>query len=191
MWRHWRHENVETFSCFEVQLCRVDLVHPIFCALIYRPPKYGKLFLKEFSDFLASIVPNVDWLLVLGDFNIHVCCPDKPLVSQFLQIVDSFNLSQPVLGATHDKGHTLDLILSFGSLLQILQIEDSYFSDHKPIIFKTVLSRLVKQPLAGYYTHSLNSFTPTICWCFCLFSICCFLWIIFFWHGPWRVCLKF
>ncbi len=38
----------------------VDLVHPIFCALIYRPPKYGKLFLKEFSDFLASIVPNVD-----------------------------------------------------------------------------------------------------------------------------------
>ncbi len=98
--------------------------------------------------------------MVLGDFNIHVCCPDKPLVSQFLQIVDSFNLSQPVLGATHDKGHTLDLILSFGSLLQILQIEDSYFSDHKPIIFKTVLSRLVKQPLAGYYTHSLNSFTP-------------------------------
>lgn len=107
-------------------------------------------------------MPNVDRLLVFGDFNIHVCCPDNPLVSEFLQIVDSFKLSQSVLGATHDKGHTLDQIFSFGFSLQIIQIEDSYFSDHTPIIFKTVLSRPVKQPLTGYYTHSLNSFTSIL-----------------------------
>ncbi len=30
--------SVECFASFEVQLCRVDLMYPIFCALIYRPP---------------------------------------------------------------------------------------------------------------------------------------------------------
>lgn len=70
--------SVECFASFEVQLCQVDLMYPIFCALIYRPPSYNKLFLKEFSDFLTTIVPNVDRLLILCDFNIHVCCPDKP-----------------------------------------------------------------------------------------------------------------
>ncbi len=104
--------SVECFASFEVQLCQVDLIYPIFCALIYRPPRYNKLFLKEFSDFVTTIVPNVDRLLILSDFNIHVCCPDKPLVSEFLQIIDSFYVFQSVLGATHEKGHTIDLILS-------------------------------------------------------------------------------
>lgn len=112
---------------------------PYFLSFYLQTSKVWLDFLMEFSDILASIVSNVDWLLVLGDFNIHVCCPDKLLVSEFLQIVDSFNLFQS--GATHDKGHTLDLILSFGFTLQILQIDDSYFSDHKPIIFNTACER--------------------------------------------------
>lgn len=107
--------------------------------------------------FLTTLVPNADRLFILGDFNIHVCCPDKPLVSEFLHIIDSFNLSQSMIGATHEKGHTLDLILSFGFTLQIVQIEDCCFSDHKPILFNTVLSFPVKQPSPSFYIRPLNS----------------------------------
>lgn len=147
---------VECFASFEVQLCRVDLMYRIFCALIYRPLSYNTLFLKEFSDFLTTIVPNVDRLLILGEFNIHVCCPDKPLVSEFLQTIDYFNLSQSFVGPTHEKGHTLDLILSYGFTLQIVRIEDCSFSDHKPILFNTFLSHPVKQSSPGYYICPFN-----------------------------------
>lgn len=43
---------VETFSSFKVQLCQADLVHPILCALIHRPPKYDKFLLKDFFRFV-------------------------------------------------------------------------------------------------------------------------------------------
>ncbi len=119
--------SAECFASFEVQLCRVDLMCPIFCELIYRCPRYNKLFLKEFSDFVTTIVPNVDRLLILSNFNIHVCCPDKPLVSEFVQVINYFYIFQSVLGATYEKGHTLDLILSYGFQLQIVQIEDCLF----------------------------------------------------------------
>ncbi len=35
-----------------------------------------------------------------------------PHLSFFLDLIDSFNLIQSVKGATHSKGHTLDLVLS-------------------------------------------------------------------------------
>lgn len=60
------------------------------------------------------VVPNADRILILGDFNIHVCCPSKPMVKEFLQTIDTFNFTQSVLGPTHKQGHTLDLILSYG-----------------------------------------------------------------------------
>lgn len=79
------------------------------CVLIYRPPRYNKHFIQQFSEFLSHIVPNN--ILILGDFNIHVCCLDKPMVSEFLQLVD---FTQFVTSPTHEQGHILDLVLSLG-----------------------------------------------------------------------------
>lgn len=42
---------LDTYSCFELQLFVVDLLSPLLCALIYRPPKYIRSFLQEFSDW--------------------------------------------------------------------------------------------------------------------------------------------
>ncbi len=67
-------------SSFEVQVFKIDLVNPVLCALIYKPPKYNKVFINEFSDFLSTVNSSTDSLLILGDFNIHICCPEKPLV---------------------------------------------------------------------------------------------------------------
>lgn len=55
--------------------------------------------------FLYNIVPIKDKLLVLGAFNIHVCCSSHHLVKEF---VDSFDLVQHDNGPTHE--HTLDLL---------------------------------------------------------------------------------
>lgn len=87
--------------------------------------------------FLSSVVPKADRLLILGDFNIHVCCPSKPMVKEFLQIINNFNLIQFVVGPTHNQGHTLDLILSYGLLVSDVGIKDFFLSDHKSIIFNT------------------------------------------------------
>ncbi len=45
------------------------------------------------------------------------------MVKEFLQIIDTFNLIQSVVGPTHNQGHTLDLILSYGLLISDVGIE--------------------------------------------------------------------
>ncbi len=86
----------------------------ILCAVVYRPPRYNKDFINDFSDFLADIVPKYDHVLIVGDFTVHVCCPENPMAKEFLYLIDSFNLVQSVSGPTQECGHTLDIVLSFG-----------------------------------------------------------------------------
>lgn len=83
-----------SFSSFEVILFEVRRADLLLCAVVYRPTKYHKNFLNDFSDFLTWIMPLYDRVLLVGDFNIHVCCPDKPLVKEFLSLIDSFNFVQ-------------------------------------------------------------------------------------------------
>ncbi len=64
---------------FEAQLMKIDLHPPVICALIYRPPGYNKNFLDEFYEFLSVVIPSADRILIMGDFNIHVCCSGKPI----------------------------------------------------------------------------------------------------------------
>ncbi|KAE8278126.1 hypothetical protein D5F01_LYC23799 [Larimichthys crocea] len=45
-------------SSFEANLFEVGRSDPVLCAVIYRPPKYNKDFLNDFSDLLAEIMPN-------------------------------------------------------------------------------------------------------------------------------------
>lgn len=79
--------------------------------MVYRPPKYNKDFINDFSVFLAEIMPKYDSVLIVGDFDVHVCCTDTPMVKDFLHLIDSFNLTQSVSGPTHEHGHILDLVL--------------------------------------------------------------------------------
>lgn len=66
------------------------------------------------SDFLAGIKPSYDHVLIVGDSNIHVCCPDKLLVKDFLSLSDSSKLVQCVSCPTHQHGHTPGLVLAYG-----------------------------------------------------------------------------
>jgi hypothetical protein len=119
-------------------------------------------FIKEFTDFLSDFITSHDHLLILGDFKIGVCCPDRPLVKEIFHIIDSFGLVQHINQPTHILGHTLDLILSYGFSVGNVFIEDAFFSDHKPIVFNVNLPNplsVAKSP--GRFSRYINSLTAS------------------------------
>lgn len=46
------------FSSFELSSFVLGRSDPVLCVVIFRPPKYNKHFIKEFSDFLSSIMTD-------------------------------------------------------------------------------------------------------------------------------------
>ncbi len=103
-------------------------------------------------------MPKYDRVVIIGYFNIHVCCPTKPLVKDFLNLIYSLNLVQSVTGSTQQHGHTLALVLSYG--LPVFNIEacDAVFSDHVPVLFETSLSCPTVKPFAT--VHCCCKFNP-------------------------------
>ncbi len=89
--------------------------------------KYNKNFIQDFANFVAGTTLKYDHFLNIGDINIYLGCESKPLAKDFLSLTNSFNLTQSVSGPTHEKGHTLDLVLSYGFCITISELCDMYF----------------------------------------------------------------
>lgn len=115
---------------------------------------------KEFILFLFNIVSRWDRLLILRDFNVHLCCLSKPLAKEFLCLSESLNLSWLVFSPTHNLGHTVDLVLSHGFPIINLRVIDAAISDHLPIVFESVgvscsqsvsYSRFIQPSTAGLF----------------------------------------
>ena len=85
------------------------------------------------------------FLLITGDFNIHVDDPCDTDCARFLGLLESMGLQQHVDVPTHKYGHTLDLIITrrADSLLSTNPIADCLFSDH----FTVISDLIVKKPL--------------------------------------------
>ncbi len=69
-------------------------------------------------------------ILILGDFNIHIDQNDCMLTKDFLFLLDCFNLKQLISGPTHNKGHTLDLVIVNDAIVSQLSSVDIGLSDH-------------------------------------------------------------
>ena len=152
----------QTYTTFEAQVLLVNAHSPILCALVYRPPKVTTSFLQEFSELLSFMASHSDKLLILGDFNIHICCPTKPMVNEFLILMDSFNLTQSISGPTHLRGHTLDLVLSQGLCISNVNVTNIAVSDHYLIEFECCWPSPPLPPPQPYHlARSFNSATPT------------------------------
>lgn len=130
----------------------VNSKDPVIIIIIYRPPKPNSVFIHEFAELLAYFMSQYDKVLILGDFNIHVCCPSQTLVKDFMDTLESFNITQAIHQPTHSKGHILDLVLHNGLSPENCQIKDICVSDHKAILFSMVLSQL-----------PINQSTPNRC----------------------------
>lgn len=96
------------YTSFEVQLLELNCAPLILWAMVYRPPKFVKDFILLFTDLLGRLFLRYDHALIVGDFNINVCCEANTQAKDFLTLIDTFYLTQWVSEPTHSKGHSLD-----------------------------------------------------------------------------------
>ena len=89
--------------------------------IVYRPP-YSSLqpvstsvFFDEFSQFLESVVMCSEALVISGDFNLHLDDLHDNDTKKFMDLLETFSLSQHVSGPTHLLAYTLDLIITRSS----------------------------------------------------------------------------
>lgn len=82
----------------------MDVANPVLCAVVYQLPQLS----SEFADFMGKAGTMYDKMLLLVDFNFHICCPGKLLSKDFCNLMDSFSFLQWVQSPTHIHGHVLD-----------------------------------------------------------------------------------
>jgi len=83
-----------------------------------------------------------------GDFNIHFDNASNNLTSQFLTLLSSFNLTQHVNFRTHDRNHTLDLVITSSDTSVAPSLFSSHFSpsDHFPVFTKLSVEPTPRPP---------------------------------------------
>ena len=105
---------------------------------IYRPPASSKQaignqdFIDKFSDLVSYHSLELQNVVYLGDFNIHInseICNDA---QQFKDTIYVLGLQQHVFVPMHNSGNTLDLIMTeYFSTVKITEVSQGEFlSDH-------------------------------------------------------------
>ena len=81
---------------------------------------------------------EISKVVVLGDFNIHFENTKDLDSTRFQELLDILNLEQHVREPTHNRGHTLDLVVTRLSdpKPMSLDVHPAVFSDHCPITFR-------------------------------------------------------
>ncbi len=149
------------FSSYDYQYMEIHVPlgsDSVRLLVVYHPPYNNQsnpvpdsTFLEEFASHLERLVPTTGYLVITGDFNIHVDLLDLPYDSlsdskkeyrrtaeKFMDILDSMGLNQHIVGPTHRSGNTLDLLItrSTDEVLKGKPCVDAMLSDHCAILFK-------------------------------------------------------
>ena len=106
---------------------------------VYRTGPVTKCFFEEYNNFMQAIALKSDYVIVGGDFNIHVETSNS-FSSQLLDIMESYGFSQIVNQPTHQLGGTIDLLFDNSNLLDTDSLKvhtDVHLSDHFPITCMT------------------------------------------------------
>lgn len=105
---------------------------------------YGYLGLNILSNLLDQLTTLADALLLVGDVNIRLERTLDPDAIQFTETLSCYGLVQHVLGVTHDRGGTLDVVCSRDDLphptVNIVDIGIG-ISDHRLLNSSTDLHR--------------------------------------------------
>ena len=131
---------------------------------IYRPPSSSKAtFISEFTSLLEDFISSSSELIFTGDFNFHVDDPLAPHVSSFLDLLDTFNLTQHIAFPTHDSGHTLDLLITRSTSSLISSTEHTYspISDHRFLVSTLSIPTNSRSPRITKLTRPINSINTT------------------------------
>ena len=134
------------FESFEYITIRLTLSKDtLFISCIYRPPCSAKnnLFHSEFSDFLDNFIDK-NFFLICGDINFHFNRTEDSNTRKLVSTFDSRNLKQFINVPTHNKGNTLDWLISHSSsesFISKTDVKDFLISDHFVISITTNLSK--------------------------------------------------
>uniref|UniRef100_A0A3B3HT49 Reverse transcriptase domain-containing protein n=1 Tax=Oryzias latipes TaxID=8090 RepID=A0A3B3HT49_ORYLA len=146
---------LSTFECLLFK-CRTEKI-TITVILIYRPPKINPGFFNELQDLLTTICATSPSTLILGDFNLHVDTPTNCSAVEFLELLDTLQLTQHVKEPTHSKGHTLDLAITDTAPITNMEVYDLGVSDHKVISLELALAHQHKNTKREIYFRNLKN----------------------------------
>jgi hypothetical protein len=137
--------------------------------VVYRPPaSSATVFMSEFQAVLEILSTLPEKVIIVGDFNIHVDVPSEKLAVTFLELIETFGLSQLVKASTHsrkkkvnDQGHTWDLVLARqldDEFVWSVQVGD-FVSDHR-LVSCTMQALSPGWPVCEVQTRPLKSIDP-------------------------------
>ena len=125
-----------------INLSTIQSRSSVVCLVIYRSGSDIDTFLSEFTAILETVAVYNCNVVITGDFNIHVDDALDRDARRFLDLLESFGLSQCVTGPTHKQGHTLDLVITRSDLpLPEISVEPPLISDHSVVNFLVPLQR--------------------------------------------------
>ncbi len=132
---------------------------------------HSSSFISEFSEFLAIIHTSYNRILITGDFNLHVDDTSDAISREFLNLLNCLDFKQHITQPTHNRGHTLDLVISHGLSIGVSSVVDLAVSDHYCVFFnitsfnqqeapvRTVRKRYLTSEVAANFIEILQS-TP-------------------------------
>ncbi|KAI4800683.1 hypothetical protein KUCAC02_009526 [Chaenocephalus aceratus] len=135
-----RKTSYGNFDSFEYVALQLKCSSRALFLNIYRPPKYCASFFDDLTELLSIVCIDFDRLVIVGDFNIHVDNPQDRGAKELFCVLDSYGLTQHVTEPTHNKGHTLDLIISKGLNISKVVVTDVALSDHSCVFFESSIS---------------------------------------------------
>ena len=82
--------------------------------VVYLAPRYATTALPELLEVIAEAAVETPRLVVMGDFNLPSVGETSGAAREFMASMTAMDLTQVVLGPTHEGGRTLDLIFVSG-----------------------------------------------------------------------------
>jgi len=117
-------------------------------------------FFDDLDEFIGNIFLKHKKFLICGDLNIHLDDHKSRNTTKLTEVLASYGLHQYVRDPTHNKGHTLDVVISSHQIVNPKSVTvDSHTSkifpncDHFPVTFsltKTVASNLNKKKVITF-----------------------------------------
>ena len=99
-------------------------------------------FLEDLSNVIERNITSGNELLILGDFNIKSYIINTPEAQTLRDFLDLFNLQNHVTFPTHNKGHTLDLVLMDINSTTLTKVtQGDFISDHCSVDCELAIQR--------------------------------------------------
>ena len=130
------------FASFEHHAILLKCQPKIIAVTVYRPPKYCPNFYDEFAEFLSILHAQYDKCIISGDFNLHVDDKTDKASVEFMDLLESMDFVQHVSEPTHNRGHTLDLLITKGITTTVKSVRFLTLSDHFCIFFTVNINKL-------------------------------------------------